>query len=106
METSMKRFALAFLMTVVAGQAIAQQQGFGTETRGGLDGRVIRVTSLADDGPGSLRAAVREEGPRVIVFEVAGTIPLEKKLVIGKPEVTIAGQTAPRPGSSSKPTMW
>ena len=90
---------LAFLIVIAGGaEVMAQALGFGTETRGGLDGRVVKVTTLANDGPGSLRAAVAEEGPRVIVFEVAGVIALESKLVIGKPWITIAGQTAPTPG--------
>ncbi|MGI9417580.1 MAG: right-handed parallel beta-helix repeat-containing protein [Geminicoccaceae bacterium] len=90
---------LAFLIVIAGGaEVMAQALGFGTETRGGLDGRVVKVTTLANDGPGSLRAAVAEDGPRVIVFEVAGVIALESKLVIGKPGITIAGQTAPTPG--------
>lgn len=97
---SMKYWLFIGLLTVFPGQAVAQNLGFGTETRGGLDGRIIPVTTLDDDGPGSLRAAVGEEGPRVIVFEVAGAIPLKTKLAIGNPEITIAGQTAPPPGIS------
>ncbi|MEM9189416.1 MAG: hypothetical protein AAGF12_09590 [Myxococcota bacterium] len=74
--------------------------GFGTDTRGGLDGRVIKVTTLADAGPGSLREAIDADGPRVIVFEVGGAIRLESDLSVSKPFVTIAGQTAPSPGIS------
>ncbi|HSK39247.1 MAG TPA: right-handed parallel beta-helix repeat-containing protein [Arenibaculum sp.] len=73
-------------------------EGFGADTRGGLDGRVIRVTTLADDGAGSLRAALREKGPRLIVFEVGGRIDLDSDLRIHEPHVTVAGQTAPSPG--------
>lgn len=95
----MKLPVLAFLIALASGaDANAQALGFGTETRAGLDGRVVKVTNLADGGPGSLRAAVAEKGPRVIVFEVAGIIALDSKLVIGNPDVTIAGQTAPTPG--------
>jgi len=69
------------------------------QTRGGLDGRVIRVTTLAGHGPGALREAVEAEGPRVIVFEVGGVIDLDRMpLVITEPHLTIAGQTAPSPG--------
>lgn len=68
-------------------------------TRGGSDGRIIRVTSLDKAGPGSLAAALAEKGPRIIVFEVGGTIDLERStLTITEPFVTIAGQTAPSPG--------
>ncbi len=97
---STKYWFLAGLLTFFSVPALAQELGFGTETRGGLDGRIVKVTTLEDNGPGSLRAAVREKGPRVIVFEVAGAVALETKLTIGNPEITIAGQTAPPPGIS------
>lgn len=97
-KNALKASLFALVLAVSGIDVRAQTLGFGTETRGGLDGRVIAVTSLADDGPGSLRAAVSEDGPRIIVFEVAGVIALESKLVIGNPDITIAGQTAPAPG--------
>jgi hypothetical protein len=69
------------------------------ETRGGLSGKVLRVTTLAADGPGSLRAAVESTGPRLIVFEVGGVIDLRgQTFVLREPHATIAGQTAPDPG--------
>ncbi len=68
-------------------------------TQGGAGGRIIRVTTLAADGPGSLRAAIRAKGPRIIVFEVAGIIDLGRSGIdINNPFITIAGQTAPAPG--------
>jgi hypothetical protein len=68
-------------------------------TRGGLDGRVVRVTNLEAEGPGSLREALAAKGARVIVFEVGGVIDLKKKaLRIAEPFVTVAGETAPSPG--------
>ncbi len=45
-------------------------------TDGGAGGRIIRVTSLAAEGPGTLRAALDESGARIIVFEIAGVIDL------------------------------
>ena len=61
--------------------------------------QVIRVTSLASKGKGTLRAALSQQGPRVIVFEIGGVIDLEMKaLEITEPQVCIAGQTAPAPG--------
>jgi hypothetical protein len=60
---------------------------------------VLRVTSLAGDGQGTLRDALRKSGPRLIVFEVGGVIDLGKRaLNVREPRVFIAGQTAPGPG--------
>jgi hypothetical protein len=57
------------------------------------------VNTLAESGPGSLRAALETPGPRIVVFEVGGVIDLGMKtLQITEPFVTIAGQTAPSPG--------
>lgn len=73
-------------------------EGFGADTRAGRGGKILRVNTLAADGPGSLRAALSEAGPRIIVFEVAGIIDIKEELVVTEPYVTIAGQTAPPPG--------
>lgn len=73
-------------------------QGAGRFAQGGRGGRVIEVTTLADSGPGSLRAAVEATGPRTVVFAVGGLITLERKLVATNPYLTVAGQTAPAPG--------
>lgn len=68
-------------------------------TKGGLEGRILRVTNLDAEGPGSLHAALEAQGPRLVVFEVGGVIDLEQNtLIIKDPFVTIAGQTAPSPG--------
>jgi pectate lyase len=73
--------------------------GWAKETVGGRGGRIIRVTSLAADGPGTLKAAIDAKGPRIVVFEVAGVIDLKRtSLEIKEPFLTIAGQTAPSPG--------
>lgn len=71
----------------------------GDPTEGGLGGTIIKVTTLAKDGPGSLAAALAASGPRIIVFEVGGAIDLQRSILsIDEPFVTIAGQTAPSPG--------
>ncbi|MBW8858642.1 MAG: hypothetical protein JF570_02625, partial [Caulobacter sp.] len=49
-------------------------EGFGQFSKGGRGGRVIKVTNLNDAGPGSLRAAVEADGPRIVVFDVGGVI--------------------------------
>ena len=73
--------------------------GFGLETKGGQGGKIIVVKNLHATGEGSLDEALKADGPRIIVFEVAGCIDLNKKaLKIKNPFVTIAGQTAPSPG--------
>ncbi|TXC71639.1 pectate lyase [Sphingomonas ginsenosidivorax] len=73
-------------------------EGAGRTALGGRGGKVMIVTTLADHGPGSLRAAVEAKGPRTVVFAVAGTIQLEKPLRIREPRITIAGQSAPGGG--------
>ncbi len=63
------------------------------------EARIARVTSLATDGEGSLREALKGAGPTLVVFEVGGVIDLEMRGInIREPGVYIAGQTAPGPG--------
>ncbi len=73
--------------------------GWASQTVGGRGGQIIRVTNLNSEGPGSLRAAIEADGPRIVVFEVGGVIDLGRRtLRITNPYITIAGQTAPSPG--------
>jgi pectate lyase len=73
--------------------------GAAAATPGGRGGQIIRVTTLAPSGPGSFVDAVRQSGPRIVVFEVGGVIDLAESTVrITEPYLTIAGQTAPAPG--------
>lgn len=73
--------------------------GWASRTPGGRGGRIIRVTNLNSEGPGSLREAIEAEGPRIVVFEVGGVIDLDRRtLKLTNPFITIAGQTAPSPG--------
>jgi hypothetical protein len=73
-------------------------KGWAT-TEGGRGGRIIRVTTLNADGPGSFKWAIEQKGPRIVVFEVGGAINLNLgTLTIKEPSLTIAGQTAPSPG--------
>lgn len=85
-------------------------EGFGAVAVGGRGGEVIKVTTLASSGPGSLQAACAEEGPRIVVFGVGGVI--RGDVAIKHPFITIAGQTAPSPGITlegrllSRPDPW
>jgi pectate lyase len=79
-------------------KAFPTAEGFGADALGGRGGVVIEVTNLDDSGPGSLRDAVEQEGPRTVVFRVGGTIAVERPIRIRDPYVTIAGQTAPGDG--------
>jgi hypothetical protein len=112
--------AAALATLALSGQALAASSGkplliipgaagFGIDTPAG-SGRhlepprtqVLHVTNLNPRGPGSLRAALEAEGPRVVVFEVSGNIEMVGSVSIRHPYVTVAGQTAPPPGITLK----
>jgi len=73
-------------------------EGGGKYSFGGRGGRVLVVTNLNDDGPGSFRWACEQGGARIVVFNVAGIIRIKTPVVIRAPYITIAGQTAPGDG--------
>lgn len=72
-------------------------EGFGAVATGGRGGQVLYVTTLDPDPtgvvPGSLNHALRQSGPRYVLFKVSGVIHGIANLVHG--DVTIAGQTSP-----------
>ena len=73
-------------------------EGYGGYAIGGRGGKLVFVTNLNNDGPGSFREAVTcGIGPRTVIFNVSGIITLNDKIFCD-PDVTIAGQTAPGKG--------
>ena len=96
-------FVLAVLIFAVNSviaqvKAFPSAEGYGAKSIGGRGGKVIEVTNLNDNGPGSFRNAVEDSVPRTVIFEVSGTIELKKELRIRNAYLTIAGQTAPGDG--------
>jgi pectate lyase len=79
-------------------------EGFGANSLGGRGGKIIEVVNLNDSGPGSLRACVEANGPRICIFRTGGLIQLNSTLKIVNAYITIAGQTAPGGGITLKTT--
>ncbi|MDI3520197.1 MAG: hypothetical protein PWQ17_358 [Anaerophaga sp.] len=103
------RFFSLFFLLLCSQSQFAQNiypgaYGFGTQSGGAYAGdsipAVLFVTSLDDNGEGSLRYALSCDYPRIIIFNVSGTIRLAGALFIKEPCVFIAGQSAPGKGIS------
>ena len=98
-----KKILTSMAAALMSAAALAQAPAFpgaegqGRYVTGGRGGKVIHVTNLNDKGTGSFRAAVTGNSKKIIVFDVAGVIPLASDLTIGS-NTTILGQTAPSPG--------
>lgn len=80
--------------------AFPSAKGAGKNITGGRGGTILKVTNLNDSGTGSFRQAMIQEFPRIIVFDVSGTIELESILDLKEVSgnFTVAGQTAPEGG--------
>ena len=98
------QYYAAFSIPAVEEDGVARAfpgaEGGGMYTTGGRGGKIYHVTSLEDNNTqGTLRYGIENaERPLTIVFDVAGTIALQKQLQIKKGDLTIAGQTAPGDG--------
>lgn len=100
MSKAIQSGLLALALVLPAAAHTITERGWA-EASGGRGGRIIKVTSLAAAGPGSLREAIEASGPRIVVFEVGGVIDMGgAPLKIANPDLSIAGQTAPAPGIS------
>ncbi|TKW66620.1 MAG: hypothetical protein DI616_08975 [Paracoccus denitrificans] len=94
---------LVLSMMLPAGGSWAQDvafpgaEGYGAGATAWRGGAMIAVTTLEDRGPGSLRDCVERDGPRICIFQVAGTIHLREPLMV-RSDVYVAGQTAPGGG--------
>ncbi len=64
-------------------------EGGGKYSFGGRGGKVMVVTHLNDDGPGSFREACEAAGPRIVVFNVAGIIRLKDRIRIRAPYIPL-----------------
>ncbi len=103
-------WVVALIVLLLAPVASAQNgmlafpgaEGFGRFARGGRGGQICEVTNLNDAGPGSLRACIDSQGPRIVVFRVGGTIELQSSLILKNSNITIAGNTAPADGVQLK----
>lgn len=77
----------------VAGTFADAPSGAAAEVTGGTDGRIVTVRTLDPSGPGSLRDAVAGSDPRIVVFDVSGTIQLDTEIAVGS-NVSIDGRGA------------
>ena len=99
--------AIGFFCSVIAfAQLLAfpGAEGFGKYASGGRGGKVVYVTTLADDAEGTIEGSLRwamkqyPDDPLTVCFAVTGEIRLVKDLRINRKNYTIAGQTAPGVG--------
>lgn len=91
--------ALVITLILALSSNTVQRINIPFNTKGGLDGKIIKVTNLNSKGPGSFKEALDTKGKRIIVFEVSGIIDLERETItITEPYASILGQTAPTGG--------
>jgi pectate lyase len=76
--------------------AFSGAEGFGRFATGGKGGETFHVTTLADSGANSFRAAVSQPH-RIIVFDTNGIIRLKSNVAVSS-DITIDGATSPGEG--------
>lgn len=95
--------------TIASKLAFPGATGFAKTTRGAYGKyaatgklsdlpQILYVDNLEDHGPGSLREALLNKSPRIIIFRTGGTINLHSTIGVRSPYVTVAGYTAPGGG--------
>ncbi|MDR9805505.1 pectate lyase [Rhizobium hidalgonense] len=92
-------FSAALIATVAVCSPLRAEE-FAPNSQCGLQpgAKIVRVTTLAPKGNGSLDDAVKKPGAKIIIFDVGGTIRLGSDIDLRTPFVTLAGETAPEPG--------
>jgi hypothetical protein len=106
----MKKSILIFLILFAAVSVINSlpafpgAEGYGASATGGRGGKVLHVTNLKPDGPGSFSAACAQRGPRTVVFDTCGVITGDVTILHG--DLTIAGETAPGGGITLNGRLW
>jgi hypothetical protein len=94
---------ILFSFSASAQKAFPTAKGAGASATGGRGGTVLHVTNLNwNSSTGSLKWALEQTYPRIIVFDVSGTIDATSEARFTPfitnsncSDVTIAGQTAP-----------
>ena len=103
-KTSADYFPIPAIPTITLSskKAFPTAEGYGKYATGGRGGKIVAVTNLNSSGSGSLDAALKMTGPRIIVFKVSGTITHSGSNYLDIPynagNVTVAGETAPGDG--------
>ena len=96
--------AVASSTLLAATPAAVAYEGYGYPTVGGQGGTTYHVTNTnGDTSNGSLRWALSQPSPKIIVFDVGGTITLSASVEIRQSYITIDGTTAPSPGITIRP---
>jgi pectate lyase len=82
-NASVPQFPAAGPVPANESTVLASRVGFGGGVSGGAGGAVVHVSSDADSGPGSLRAALAGDTARWVVFDRDLTIRLSSGIAVG-----------------------